>query len=136
MNWLVFVFALECGLLPNTGFAMYQPDLEYVVGAVGFYTDLSASVESYGFYVGGGMRNYFWKDREGISFWPYQMTFRFDAGWRNDFLDIGFRHYCMHPVVPFLELTGAPLCEWEGAYEELFIRVHGRLPLIKGKTKP
>ena len=26
MNWLVFVFALECGLLPNTGFIMYQPD--------------------------------------------------------------------------------------------------------------
>jgi len=61
MNWLVFVFALECGLLPNTGFVMYQPDLDYVVGAVGFYTDLSASVESFGFYVGGGMRNYFWK---------------------------------------------------------------------------
>ena len=133
MSWLVFVFALECGLLPNTGFVMYQPDLESVVGAVGFYTDLSASVESFGFYVGGGMRNYFWKDRGKIGFCPYQMTFRFDAGWRNENIEIGFRHYCMHPGVPFLELTGAPVCEWEGAYEELFVRIHGRLTLIKRK---
>jgi len=86
--------------------------------------------------VGGGMRNYFWKDRGEIGFCPYQMTFRFDAGWRNEFLDIGFRHYCMHPVVPWLALTEAPMCEWEGAYEELFVRIHGRLPLIKRKTKP
>jgi len=134
MDWLVFEFALECGLLPNTGFAIYQPDLKSVAGADGFYTALSASVESFGFYVGGGMRNYFWKMLEK-GFRPYQMTFRFDAGWRNDFLDIGFRHYCMHPVVPFLGLTGAPPQNWECAYEVLFFRIHGRLPLIKGKER-
>ncbi len=137
MSWLVFVFALECGLLPNTGFNMYQPDLESVSGAVGFYTALSASVEYFGFYVGGGMRNYFWKDRGKISYWPYQMTFLFDAGWRNDFLDIGFRHYCMHPVVPFLAIIGTPPQNWECSYDELFVRVHGRcrFPLIKRKER-
>jgi hypothetical protein len=135
MTWLVFVFALEAGILPNGGFVMYQPDPAYVVDAVGFYTDLSCSVESFGFYVGGGMRNYFWKDRDGMGFYPYQMTFRFDAGWRNEFLEVGFRHYCMHPVVPWLALTGAPECQWEGSYEELFVRMHGRLPLIKRKTE-
>ena len=65
--------------------------------------------------------------------WPYQMTFLFNAGWRNENIEIGFRHYCMHPVVPFLELTGAPTQNWECSYDELFIRVHGRLPLIKRK---
>lgn len=135
MSWLVFVFALECGLLPNTGFAMYQPDLSHVTDAIGFYTDLSCSVESFGFYIGGGMRSYFWKYREGVGLWPYQTTFRLDAGWRNEFLDIGIRHYSMRPVVPYLALTGAPMQNWEGAYEEIFIRVGGRLPLIKRKER-
>lgn len=84
--------------------------------------------------VGGGRRNYFWKKLEK-GFRPYQMTFLFNPGWRNDFLDVGFRHYCMHPVVPFLGLTGPPPQNWECAYDELFIRIHGRLTLIKGKER-
>jgi len=133
MSWLVFVFALEVGLFPNNSFIMYQPNPAYVIDAVGFYTDLEASMESYGFYVGGGMRCYFWKDRDPLDFYPYQMTFSFDAGWRNEFFEIGFRHYCMHPVVPWLALTEAPECQWEGSYDEMFIRIYGRLPLIKEK---
>ena len=135
MSWLVFVFALEAGLLPHYGFVMYEPDLQAVFADHSFYTHLEASVEAYGFYVGGAMRCYFWKCRDGYDFSPYQMTFRFDAGWRNDFLNIGFRHYCMHPVVPFLALKGAPLCKWEASYEELFVRIEGRLPLIKRKEQ-
>lgn len=30
---------------------------------------------------------------------------------------------------------GAPPQNWECAYDELFIRIHGRLPLIKGKER-
>lgn len=130
MNWLVFVFALECGMLPNTSFIMYQPNPEYVMNEIGFYTDLSASVEVKGFYIGGGMHNYFWKTIKGISFWPYQMTFLFNAGWRNDYVDVGFRHYCMHPVIPYAGLV-KPQQNWEGGYQELFIKFKGRLTLIK-----
>lgn len=129
MSWLVLVFALELGILPQTGFVMYQPNPAYVVDQVGFYTDLSATVEAYGFYAGGGMRCYFWIDRDTVSFWPEQMTFLFEAGWRTEGLNVGFRHYCMHPVVPYLALTGAPPQNWEGSYEEIYIRFDGRVPL-------
>lgn len=122
MSWLTLFFALELGLLPNYGFVMYEPDAT-VIADNSLYTDFEASVEVYGFYVGGGMRCYFWKDLDGYDFSPFQMTYRFDAGWRNDRLNIGFRHYCMHPVVPWS--SQMPEKNWEGAYEELFIRFEG-----------
>lgn len=125
MTWLAFVFALELGLLPNYGFVMYQPDPEYVIDQHALYTDLEASVEAGGFYLGGAMRCYFWAHRNDYGFSPFQMTYRFDAGWRNDRLNIGFRHYCMHPVVPWS--SHMPEKNWEGAYEELFIRLEGKI---------
>jgi hypothetical protein len=130
MSWLVFVFVLEAGLLPHYGFVMYEPDPAAVIQDLSFYTQLEASVEAYGFYIGGGMRCYFWKTRDDYDFSPFQMTFRFDAGWRNEWLNVGFRHYCLHPVMPWMPFVGAPQQNWEGAYEELFIRIDGRLPLI------
>jgi len=131
MNWLFFVFSLEMGILPQANFVMYQPDPQYVLGAFGLYTDLAATIEAYGFYAGGGMRCYMWATQPQIGFWPYQMTFMAEAGWRNDWLTIGFRHWCMHPIVPYLALIGPPPLSWEGGYEEIYVKIHGRLPLAK-----
>jgi hypothetical protein len=135
MHWLYFIFALEAGVLPNTSFLMYQPDLRYIIGAVGFYTELEASIEAWGFYVGGAVRTNMWPQQEGLSFWPFQMTYRFEAGWRNQWFTLGFRHYCMHPVVPYLQLTGAPTQLYEGIYEEIYIRINARAPLDKRGAK-
>jgi len=125
MSWLVFIFALEAGFLPNYGFVMYQAP-EAVVAEHSLYVDMEASVEIHGFYVGGGMRCYMWKTIGDIEFYPYQMTYRFDAGWRNEWLNIGFRHYCQHPVMPWMPFQ-RPDQNWEGAYEELCFRVRGRI---------
>jgi len=135
MNWLVFVFALETGMLPNYGFVMYEPDFQAVFAKHSFYTYMEASVETYGFYVGGAMRCYFWKTTNGYDFSPYQMTFRFDAGWRNKWLEIGFRHYCMHPVMPWITNYDTPQQNWEGSYEKIFVRFEGQMPIIKGKKR-
>jgi hypothetical protein len=77
MTWLSFLFALELGLLPNYGFAMYEPDPAYVIADHSLYIDFETSVEAYGFYVGGGMRCYFWKSLGDYDFTPFQMTYRF-----------------------------------------------------------
>jgi hypothetical protein len=122
MNTLLFIFALEAGVLPNYEFVIYQPDLDYVEADYSFYTSLEITAELYGFYLGGAMKCYMWRNTGRLNFHPYQMTYRFDAGWRNDWLTLGFRHYCIHPVIP---LAGVMLPEqnWEEAFEELFIRV-------------
>jgi hypothetical protein len=127
MNWLILFFALECGLLPNTNAAMYQPDPRVAVEDLGFYALLEATVEAYGFYVGGEMRCFFWKEQRRLSFWPERMQYGFKAGWRCEHVEFGFRHYCVHPVLPYLALTGAPKQEWELAYEEFFVRVSGKI---------
>jgi hypothetical protein len=122
MNWLTLFFALELGLLPNYHFVMYEPGID-VAADNSLYTDFEATVEVRGFYLGGGMRCYFWKTKSGYDFSPFQMAYRFDAGWRNDILTVGFRHYCMHPVMPWA--SGMPSMNWEGGYEEVFVRLEG-----------
>lgn len=126
MSPLVLVAALEVGLLPNYGLVMYEPPA-YVYAELPLYMQLEASVELHGFYVGGAVTVYMWKVKGGRTFSPYQLSSRFDAGWRNDWLTIGFRHLCEHPVIPHFNAGQA---FWERAYEQLFVRVEGRIPLF------
>ena len=122
VNTLLFIFALEMGILPNYEFLMYQPHPDYIEANCSFYISLDATAELYGFFLGGGMKCYMWRNTGRLNFWPYQMTYRFDAGWRNDWLTLGLRHYCIHPVIPLAGVV-LPVQNWEESFQELFVRV-------------
>ena len=121
MTALLFLFFLEFGFLPSGTMVQYeQPAFVQFEGDL--YTDLGALVSLYGFYIGGGVKTYMWRDKGELSFWPHLADYRFLAGFKYGIVEIGFRHYCIHPVVPMLAWT-QPAQIWEGAYDEVFIRV-------------
>jgi len=124
MNWLFFIFALEAGFFPNASFVMYEMPVEEVFD-LGMYVQIEAEVLFFDlFFVGGSIRTYVWKKEEGISFWPWRDGFMFNAGLRYKILELGFRHYCTHPVIPY---QYPAQMNWEGAYEEIYFRIEGRI---------
>jgi len=128
MNWIALFFAIELGWLPTGEFAMYDvPALvEKHPIAYTLYTDIDGGAELFGhLFIGGGVRTSVWRLTDtGLTFWPFNAVYRFYAGARWGPLEVGWRHYCMHPVVPYFGLLGE-LIEpvWEGALNEWYVRV-------------
>ncbi len=127
MNWIALLFALEIGMMPSGYIESYDrmPPTEYeLTGA--YYVDMQADVLLYDlFFIGGRTKIYMKKRTDTISFSPDTAEFAFNAGIRAGILEIGFRHYCMHPIVPWLYQSGGTL-KWEGSYEEIYVRLETR----------
>ena len=128
MSWLVLVFALEAGWLPNGAVVMYEvPEVSIFTGSL--YTDLSAQLEiAEVLYVGGGTRINVWASEGEYTFWPAAAYFSFEAGARWKGVEIFFRHYCQHPIAPYVPVWDYHGV-WEGSYEEVGIRFTGRARL-------
>jgi hypothetical protein len=77
-------------------------------------------------FAGGRLEVYDWPDGSGASFWPNRVGFNIEAGLRWGIAEIGWRHYCTHPVIP---LFYVPIenRRWEGSYEEIYIRLEGKI---------
>jgi len=123
MDWIVFLFALELGIVPTSGFVMYDTPSETVFEQAG-YVQLETRIELFKYlFLGGSIRTYVWKDREGVSFWPWRDGYMFNAGLRYKQMELGFRHYCTHPVIPY---RYPAKMNWEGAYEEVYFRIESK----------
>ena len=127
MNWIALLFALELGIMPMGYLETYErvlPVQHNLDGA--YYVDMQADVLLYDlFFIGGRTKTYMRKRIDVLSFWPTTAEFEFNAGIRAGILEIGFRHYCMHPIVPWLYHGGGAM-QWEGGYEELYIRLESK----------
>ena len=129
MNWLAIAFALELGLLPTNGWRVYEPPA-IVIEQPEFYQQLEARVILLDhLFVGGSIRIYDWMVRGAFNFWPSGVGLLTEAGFTFGGLELDFRHWCgVHPVVPYLEQVPRRIAP-EGAYEELYLRFSGKLPL-------
>ncbi len=124
MNWIIFFFALEIGWLPIDSLKMYEQPMSYQSNQSG-YIQFESEVELFKhLFVGGSIRTYISKNKNSYDFWPTRDGYMFYTGLRYDILEIGFRHYCTHPVVPW-DYQFNPI--WEGAYEEIYFRISGKI---------
>jgi hypothetical protein len=124
MDWLVLVFALELGILPNNAWRIYDPPAR-VIEEPEFYQQLEARAILWDHvFAGGKMRIYDWMNAGSFGFWPNRGAFTFETGLTFRSLELGFRHYCTHPILPYLEYNPAAV-EWEGGYEEIYLRLEG-----------
>ena len=130
MNWIALFFELELGWMPQGDFVMYssEPFLTWYPVSYTAYTELQAEVIMFDtLFAGGCIRTSVWQLQEsGYTFFPHKAVYTFYAGARWGLLEVGWRHFCIHPVVPFFALI-QPEAIWEGAYDELYIRFSGRI---------
>ena len=126
MDWIVLLLAIEFGASPNSGFMMYEAPAD-VTDQIVFYVDTEAEILfAEHFYIGGGAKIHSWKGKNTWAFWPADIALRFLGGVRFGIFDIGMRHYCQHPVVPWItSFDYKP--KWEAAHTEFFVRMEGKL---------
>jgi hypothetical protein len=145
MNILVFIFALEAGIVPHDSFLMYERQAQvyeynggyYYPTKVSFtdngpifYTDLQAEVELLGFiFFGGGIRVQM-QQAGAWNFDPNALFYEFRAGLRWKGIELHVLRACRHPQMTYA-FNYQAVSGWEGAYLEIGVKVSGRLPLIK-----
>lgn len=126
MNWLTLAFALELGMLPLGSWVMYQPPAT-VQEQSEFYQQFESRVILWDrLFVGGDVRIYDWMDKGALNFWPSRAAFTFKTGINCRGVELGFRHYCTHPIVTYMPIEKSTV-RWEGAYEEIYLRLEGRI---------
>ena len=121
---LALAASLEFGALQGSSFNYNDrnPDF-YQFHDIALYTTLKADATYRGFYIGGGMENYFTPE-SFTNYIPFQMDFTFEAGYRSGPVKIGFEHTCYHPMQPYATIIGNEIKpKYEGGYNKLFIRI-------------
>ena len=124
MTWLAFVLAFEIGFLPMGFVETYTSDNSLLYDIKGSaYVDFEVEAVFFDyFFIGGSSKIYMQKANVGKDFWPKNAEWGFALGARFDFVELGFRHYCMHPIIPWIyrqEISP----QWEAAYEEIYLRI-------------
>jgi len=123
---LALIIILEGGFMPLDDFVVYNR----LISAPQFYTNMYAELVLMDtFFLGAGMTSYFKDNSDTPYMSPQRMNYLFTFGLRWEWLELGFRHTCIHPVVTLIP-TPQPL--WEGAYEEIYIRAEFKIDLIGG----
>lgn len=119
---LLFAASLELGGM--FGGVYNYPAVEPIV-MIPFYTTMTGEVSYNGLYIGGQMDCYF-VALEVTNFSPFQNTYVFKAGYRNDKMTVGFEHTCYHPMQTYQAVMITEGREWkpvfEGAVERVFVR--------------
>lgn len=121
-------------MIPLNGWVMYETDV-YTAEEMQYYTELDAEVLLFEhIFIGGAVttRSRTAREKYGIpyNFSPFTDEYLFKAGIRFGNVEIGFRHLCTHPVIPYInsvrQVNRTPIT-YEGAYEEIYLRFEGRL---------
>ncbi len=122
MSWLALFFAIEVGLIPNENFKLYEPPA-HTQSNPSFYTQLETRVLILDFFfVGGELQTFIWLDDADINFWPFRTDYGFEAGISIPPIEMGFRHFCLHPRTQHRELISPHA---EGSYDQFYIRIEG-----------
>ena len=130
MELFVFIFALELSYQPHDriircgqeGFVSKQQDYYSVK------FDIEAEIAKY-FFVGGFLYvpELF---TGGMTFRPFEVGSNIRVGFRWRYIEIGYRHYCFHPVIVAGKIR-TPFVDgkvyYEGAHDEVYIRIKGKL---------
>ena len=128
-----FLFWIELGILPLGALLQYDPtpDMDLVQQSdpifidLDLYSELYTGIEWNHFGIAGSVRTYLRKTPFGYTFQPNSVLYGAQAWFRTDWMELGYRHYCQHPVIVRFEFIRTPHIEWESAYAELYLRIGG-----------
>ncbi len=122
MTWLLFFFALEFAWIPSGMIDQYDNLYENMNT---FHTKLETEIMFFNLlYIGGEVKTIIHAQAIN-SFDPSMMDYGIEVGLKFNILNIFYRHNCIHPMMIYLR--NLPNIDWEGSYDEIGIRVEGRL---------
>lgn len=122
MNWLILLYFLEFGYSPFYQSANILSDqYEYIRNENVYYVDLDAEIVILDhLFIGGTIKTYIQPNNNEQEFIPIQMNYLIKTGLRLNNIEIGFRHFCMHPVLSIgMDIYNKSY----SGYEEFYIRI-------------
>ena len=123
---LVLIFALELGITPDYT-VMELMDQNSFKG----YTEFSVGFELLEIvYLKTSVRTNIEYTNHDYLFAPYQADYMLDLGVRPlEWMEVGFRHYCYHPVISGWETVGDTIQNVK-MKEEIYLRISGKITLF------
>ena len=123
MDWLVLLFFIELGYSPFYQSLNVMDESVKVNAENIYYITLDSEVIILEhLFIGGAVKTYFQDQESNYSYFPFEADYLFKAGLRFKNIELGFRHFCLHPVRPY-EMYYQPQGSTDGAYEEFYIRI-------------
>ena len=128
MNWLILLFAFEIGFAPTYDSEnVVVSENSIIINEDIFYTSFEVEAIIYDYlFVGGSVKTYVQDMKLSKTFYPFELDSFFNAGLRYKNIELGFKHFCLHPVRPY-EMYYEPQGSNNAAYEEFYIRIEKRM---------
>jgi len=132
LNLLIITFILECSYFPsyNVYYGVNQKEYEKVDMENAYDINFSIDICYKNLlFINGGINCFFHKKKKKLDFFPDCDMYRIAAGIRYEFMEIGYEHFCYHPVFPFSsgrDWNDEPLINTtilEGGYDKLYLKI-------------
>jgi len=127
MNWIALFFAIELGFAPvyaNLNVTPVNVELD-VTENIGYVLFDAEIVMWDTLFIGGATKTYVQTTKDITNFHPFENDYLFNAGVRVGELEIGYRHFCLHPSRP-LELVYNYSQSTDASYDEFYIRISNK----------
>ena len=128
-DWFDLSVNLELGIIPKGHLAQYNIQ-EDIYADMSFYGDTYFEGQFFDnmLFVGIDTKVYIWKTETGYGFHADYIHFMFTGGLRffKNKIEIGFRHYCEHPIIAWME-DNYLSSNWERWYQEAYIKFNLKL---------
>ena len=129
MTALILSLFIELGGVNNYS-VQYPKDNIYEEWANALYVDIGARL-SYGiFYLDANTRTDMVQPSI-VKFWPLEAGYGLGLGITTKNIDIGWRHYCFHPVIPYQYADAGRRPSFEGGGNTFFVK--GKVTLQGGR---
>ena len=123
-DYIDFSFDIEFGLIPKGHIKQYEYSVDLYKN-MSFYGNTYFELQFLDniLFSGIGTKLYIWKVNGGYGFHADYINMMFTLGLRYKLVEIGFRHYCEHPIISWIDGNYID-SNWERMYEELYIKIH------------
>ena len=122
MNWLILLYFIELGYSPFYQSANVLTDqYQFIRNENIYYIDLDAEVLIINhLFIGGSIKTYIQPNDIDNEYIPIEADYQFRTGLRFNNIEVGFRHFCLHPVLSIgMDLYNKSY----SGYEEYYIRI-------------
>jgi len=118
---LEFNYVFTFGYITANDIAIYE------VEKTSFFADFYFELEVADiFFLNGRIRIEMYEDKFMRNYKPYQNEFEINTGIRLEFIEIGYRRFCVHPMKVFHDNYEVwPDIKYEGGKEEIYIKFTG-----------
>lgn len=116
-------YSLTLGIIPNNNFVNYEDQLCFDPKIM-YHANMEMTFKTPKeiFFIGGGYENHYVKQGGRLTFTALQDAFIFSTGIKLYNIQIGYTHYCTHPLAFSVSNTASDRAKY-GAYDEIYIKI-------------